>query len=175
MRDVKCLIDWLSRLGKGSHNIESLKQRLKEPCMEDSHEFSKQRIPGCLQAPNPNPLYSTWSTYHALDTCIMKCFSYINTLCLQFAQSIRPFGHALTFSCRCCFNYALIISICSFYSALLAISWYFAVVQTRDYLHTSPDHSIIISEAILEEVIQEHHRHARERSNRCSPMCVAYI
>jgi len=26
---------------------------------EDSHEFSKQRIPGCLQAPNPNPLFNT--------------------------------------------------------------------------------------------------------------------
>jgi len=54
----------LSKLGKGPHNIESQKQRLKGLCKciespmlahEDSHEFSKQRIPGCLQAPNPNP------------------------------------------------------------------------------------------------------------------------
>jgi len=49
----------LSHLGKGSHNIESLKRRLKGlcECIEssmhahaDSHRFSKLRIPRWLQA-----------------------------------------------------------------------------------------------------------------------------
>jgi len=53
--------------------MESLKQRLKEPCTEDSHEFSKQRIPGCLQAPNPNPLYSTYTTTSG-HTFEIQCF-----------------------------------------------------------------------------------------------------
>ena len=57
MRDIKCLIVKLSNLEQASHNIESLKQRLKGlcECIEssmhahgDSHKFSKLRIPGCL-------------------------------------------------------------------------------------------------------------------------------
>jgi len=58
MNDVKCLIVKLSNLEQASYNIASLKQRLKGlcECIEssmhahgDSHEFSKLRIPGCLQ------------------------------------------------------------------------------------------------------------------------------
>jgi len=58
MNDLNCLIVKLSNLEQASHNIESLKQRLKGlcECIEssmhahgDSHEFSKLRIPGCLQ------------------------------------------------------------------------------------------------------------------------------
>jgi len=57
MNDVKCLIIKLSNLEQASHNIASLKQRLKglRECIEssmhahgDSHEFSKLRIPRCL-------------------------------------------------------------------------------------------------------------------------------
>jgi len=58
MNVMKRLIVKLYNLEQPSHNIESLKQRLKAlcECIEssmhahgDSHEFSKLRIPGCLQ------------------------------------------------------------------------------------------------------------------------------
>jgi len=58
MNDMNCLIVKLSNLEQASHNIEGLKQRLKGlcECKESSmhahggsHQFSKLRIPRCLQ------------------------------------------------------------------------------------------------------------------------------